>query len=146
VRPVYECNKDIWNEHAVAQAIECWSGAQVRRTPKMYPLDFALVRNHEVVALAECKVRKNPRDQYPTYMLSAHKFVNARNFSKRLGLPALLFVRWSCGSLGYIDLSEPHERIGIGGRTDRGDAQDIEPVVHWKIEKFRRVGIEQKVA
>jgi hypothetical protein len=138
-RPVYERNVDLWNEHAVAHAIAGWSGAEVKKTPRMYPLDFAIVRNGDVVALAECKVRTNPMQQYPTYMLSAHKAISARTFAAYLGVPAYLFVRWSCGSIGYINLSTPHDRLAIGGRSDRNDEQDVEPVLHWQIKYFRKL-------
>jgi hypothetical protein len=32
--------------------------------------------------------------------------------------------------------------LGFGGREDRGDSQDMEPIVYIPIESFRKVGLQ----
>jgi hypothetical protein len=140
MRPVYETDEQIAGEEGFARQLSKLYGAEVMRTPKFYPFDFTFVRDKKVAALVELKTRTNSMDAYPTYMLSAHKFVSARSYSHYLDLPALLYVRWSCGAIGWLNMGKSDPcKIAPGGRRDRGDAQDIEPVVHWPISAFIKI-------
>jgi len=50
----------------------------------------------------------------------------------------LLIVKWT-DNIGFIDVNTPQDFLSIGGRTDRDDELDIEPVAHWSISLFRLV-------
>ena len=105
--------------------------------------DFSENRNDEKIGVAwlEIKNRSNPIKQYPTFMLSMAKIMTAQQLSEASGLPSFVVVRWA-DAIGYtrIDSDDEYELdvayIGIGGRTDRNDAQDIEPLVYIRNSAF----------
>lgn len=110
----------------------------VRKMPPRYPVDFALCDQQEnVVGWAEVKCRTNPAQKYPTYMLSLAKYEGLVRLQLFTGLPAELVVAWTdfVGTLKVPALV----RIGFGGRTDRGDDQDTEPVVLIPIRQFQMI-------
>ena len=77
------------------------------------------------------------KDQYDTYMISVGKVMSAHSLTKATSLPCLLVVRWS-DAIGWIDLEMTAQKyVGWGGRVDRKDAQDMEPVLHYDIEAFK---------
>jgi len=47
-------------------------------------------------------------------------------------------VKWN-DMVGYVCMSEIDMDIQVGGRRDRGDAQDIEPVCMIPVKNFRRI-------
>ena len=79
---------------------------------------------------------------YNTYLLSSAKVMSAHTLTRATGLPCFLVVQWT-DCLGWIDLetTEPLY-VGWGGRIDRNDSQDMEPVMHYDILEFKRM--EQK--
>lgn len=138
-RPLYETTESLSEERLVAERIgEAWSCNPVKLA-RAYQLDFALCRDDAVQAWAEVKVRTK---RYPTYMLSLHKWLAAVELHERTGLPALLVVQWP-DLLAYCALSGLRRPLSVtmGGRRDRGDWQDMEPVVHIPLEFFNRVRV-----
>jgi hypothetical protein len=69
-----------------------------------------------------------------TYMLSQQKYQGLLSWAE-YGLTPILLVSWQ-DAIGYVRLPCPHD-IAVGGRRDRGDALDIEPVVHIKTSDFK---------
>lgn len=129
----YETASDRSAEREVAALIASrWSCTPVKLNDA-YQLDYALLRDDKVAAWAEVKCRGK---RYSTYMLSLHKHIAARELSAAARCPALLVVRWP-DWVGYLDLSAEPDSVRMGGRTDRGDWQDIEPVAHFDVTRFR---------
>ena len=137
MRPLYESSQDIVSESKVLILIEkAWRCRGVK-LPLKAQLDYLLLRHDRGVAWAEIKVRTNPRGRYPTYMISLSKVMAARELAGASNLPSVLIVQWT-DSLGYIRMDTLENfHIAIGGRTDRNDTQDIEPVVLIPIDDFR---------
>ena len=132
-RPLYESGLDRANERAVADVLlERWRCSAVK-LPISYELDYALVRDGTVRAWAEVKCRRNARDRYPTYMISLRKVLAGLAMAERTNLPFLLLVQWA-DALGWVTPSA--RGIQIGGRHDRGDSADVEPVIHIPIDTF----------
>jgi hypothetical protein len=139
-RPIYEQSSDIANEQRVAEKLsELWNFDSWKRNPPRYPIDISLMRGTRIKAFAEIKCRNVPSGTYNTYMLSAGKAMSARTLTEVTGLPCFLVVRWT-DCLGWIDLetAEPLY-VGWGGRSDRDDSQDMEPVMHYDIIKFKEL-------
>ena len=66
----------------------------------------------------------------------------ARALSETSKLPSFLVVRWS-DNCGYIRIDTLLDfEISMGGRTDRGDKQDIEPVMLIPIHNFTELSLE----
>lgn len=134
-RPVYETASTLRDEADTVAVIERAWRCKARKLPRAYRLDYALTRDGEVVAWAEVKCRGK---RYDSYMLSLHKWTAALELAARTDLPALLVVRWPDG-VHFAPFEDRVERVAIGGRTDRGDWQDVEPVVLLPSQRFRRV-------
>lgn len=136
-RPTYVTEQDKRNEIAVAQKLTNLWSCEAHRTPEKYAVDFALSRGGSVQAMAEVKFRYR---SYPTLLLSLHKYTAMCLSSEVTGLPHLLVVSWpeSKGRvIRYTRVNRSlHTRVVMGGRKDRGDPDDIEPMVEIPIEKF----------
>ena len=129
MRPKYETEEDR-NREAVVLSSVCrsWECAAYK-LPDRYEFDYLLMRKKEGKAWLEIKVRTNERDDYPDYMISFAKLMAARRLSEASALPSFLLVQW-VRSKGLIRLDTIKKfRLSMGGRSDRGDAQDLEPVI-----------------
>lgn len=134
-RPRYESADDRTRELAVAQAVFDPYGVTLAKLPVAYEADFAVVRGERVIGVAEVKVRSRA---YETLLLSLHKAQSLRGFAQ-CGLRAWLLLCVPSGV--YVRRVEPWDLadIRMGGRTDRGDWQDVEPVVHVPMLGMKRV-------
>lgn len=104
------------------------------KMPKAYEVDFAVMRSGRVVGVVEVKVRSR---HYPEIILSLHKAQALRRFAA-WGLHARLIVATPEGVFLHRVTSEVTP-ITLGGRTDRGDPDDVEPVVRYPVAGMRRV-------
>jgi hypothetical protein len=139
MRPTYETAADRQNEKRVAQkAAATWGECWAVKLPKQYRADFAFVDSKEaVLAWCEVKCRTNPHDRYPTYMLSLAKWMEAERMAESSGLPFYLLVEFTDG-VYYLRVKKIDGlTVKMGGRTDRGDAQDVEPTIHIPIKHFK---------
>jgi hypothetical protein len=137
MRPVYETGADKTRERKLANEMALLWEVAAKENPKMYPIDFCFVNDKkEVVGFAEIKTRTHPFGTFQTYILSVHKVADAKSLASATGKSVLLVVQWSCGTIAYLDLDCQPDRVEWGGRSDRGDGQDMEPVNHYTMERF----------
>ena len=136
MRLIYEKPEDIVAERtAFDKACEVWK-CVAEKLPMKYELDYLLLREGKGVAWLEIKSRTNTRLAYPTYMISLGKIMAARRLSEASQLPSFLLIQWS-DACGYIRIDSLLDfRTAVGGRTDRGDEQDIEPVAMIPVGEF----------
>ena len=138
----YESDGDLANETAVASYVGARWNCNFEKLPISYHLDFALTREGAVEGFAEIKCRTSERTRYPTYMIALSKLNAAMTLRHVTGLPVFLIVRWRGGEIGYCDLLDvimDSLTVEMGGRKDRGDWQDVEPVAHIDIGKFLKL-------
>jgi len=139
-RPTYENEASLKSEANTAFEIEKAWKAQLVKMPMKSKIDFLMKRasDLEPKAFIETKNRACKRHQYPTYMISLDKWVAGLNMEMHTKLPFILVVNWD-DEIGYLKCNEVVGAITVnmGGRSDRGDAQDIEPVVHIPIYLFK---------
>jgi len=139
LRPKYETEEDR-NREAVVLSSVCrsWECAAYK-LPDRYEFDYLLMRKKEGKAWLEIKVRTNERDDYPDYMISFAKLLAARRLSEASGLPSFLLVQW-LRRKGLIRLDNiKNFRLSMGGRSDRGDVQDLEPVIFIPMPDFAQL-------
>lgn len=144
--PIYETQAHLRREEEFSRLVAEKFKCTFVKLPMRYGLDFAAIRNGKVVGFVELKVRGNPVGSYQTFMLSTHKFMSARALHDTTGLPCTLAVSWS-DVWGYLPMANafPDENgrsrfeIGFGGRWDRGDDQDVEPVFLIPTSEFTMV-------
>tara|TARA_B100000482_G_scaffold36894_1_gene23328 strand:- start:592 stop:1029 length:438 start_codon:yes stop_codon:yes gene_type:complete len=142
-RPIYETEGDRLNESFLKTKLEKIWNCKLIKLPKKSMLDFCAERDKEIVAFIEMKHRSKPSGSYPTYMLSLAKLQAAKRLHQDTGKLCLLVVQWT-DLLEMVDLAKCDFRIAMGGRTDRGDSQDIEPVAHIPFSGFGLVGSDGK--
>lgn len=136
-RPIYERGKDRDNERRVADWLARRQPGSLRpvQMPKRYPVDFALIDDRgEFNCWLEIKCRTNAIDAYPSYMVSLEKVRGMFDLARFTAIPTRLVVRWE-DCLGYLNFPCPYE-IRMGGRKDRGDWQDVEPMAHFDVRSF----------
>lgn len=138
MRPLYETAGHLAKESATKALLEKKFNCTLSKIPMKMGLDFAALRNGEVVAFLELKCRNATAEQYPTYMLSLHKLMAAKNLTSATNLPCFLAVQWT-DNIGFVALPPPDMKIRLGGRADRNDPDDIEPVVHFPISRFKMI-------
>jgi hypothetical protein len=118
----------------VAGAIERHYGLEAVKLPDNSRVDFLMHRDGTAQSVIEIKCRNVSSAKYETLMLSKGKYYALLDWADK-GFKAALVVRWTDG-IGVCPVPVEHT-LGTGGRTDRGDALDIESVVHIPIDRFR---------
>jgi len=145
MRKLYEDDKSLAAERELAATLESKWRCKLHKLPISYHLDYMATRTEhceffnetteKAVSFIELKCRTCKHDAFDTYMLALSKLVKARELSQNTGLPVFLGVKWS-DRMGFVRLNTCQSQLGIGGRKDRKDWQDIEPVVHIPIYQF----------
>lgn len=136
LRPKYETEEDRSGETAVLASLCRRWGCSAKKLSDRYELDYLLLKKRRGKAWLEIKIRMNAHDAYRDYMISFGKVLAARRLSQGSELPSFLLVKWTdCeGYTRLDDLKRFH--VSIGGRTDREDFQDIEPVAYIPTQDF----------
>ena len=138
-RPTYETEIDRTNEQKVVENICVRWGCNYAKMPRRYELDYVLTRQKEAVAWLEVKCRKYSLEAISDmggYMLSLAKWNAAQLLVTFTGRPFYLAVQTTCG--GWVAKVNDFQSadIRIGGRRDRNDWQDQEPVVFIPTKRF----------
>lgn len=137
IRPIYETAKDIKAEKEVANLLRETHKLICFKMPISYRIDWAIFSfGKKLQGFMELKIRNVSRSQYPTLMLSLGKCVTGCNLAHLTNTAFWVAVKWT-DSFGFCRVTQPLENIGIGGRMDRGDDADIEPVVYLPITEFK---------
>jgi hypothetical protein len=138
MRTKYESKKDLQLEQkTLGYVSDCWNVAYFK-LPISYKLDYSMYRNGVLVGWAEVKCRNHNFGTFPTYIISLGKVMEARKLSDFSNVKSVLIVSW-LDALAYLDFSQPFT-IKQGGRKDRGDWQDQEPMCHFDLKNFKIVG------
>lgn len=137
MRPVYENSDSLKaEEQTIRRVAEVWKTTYVK-LPMQYRVDWALMRDKDIVCWCECKRRYNNKDKYPTLMLSLNKIIHGMELARVTEKPFLVVVEWN-DMVGWHKVEKVHD-IRMGGRVDRGDWQDVEPVVDIPTSEFKRI-------
>jgi len=137
VRPMYESANDRVNETNVVSIIAPKWKCEAKKLPTSYFIDWVLMRDGKAAAFMEVKCRKNLKSKYPTLMLSLAKWMHGQQFAQAANVPFFVAVEWEDGIFWHKAGDVP-VTIGFGGRVDRGDDQDMEPVVFIPVAAFKR--------
>jgi len=132
---IYENEKTLNDEReGISLAAEKW-GAKPVKLPRKYSIDFAMVKDGGVKAWVEFKKRTNPIMKYPSYMVSLFKYMNLVSMAEKTGAVGMFVVQWT-DCIGYVTVPVQHDVI-FSGRQDRGDWEDMEPMVSIPIDAFK---------
>jgi hypothetical protein len=138
VRPIYETAQDRQRENEVRQYIVETYKCKYKKTEILSGVDGYLYDADDVpVAVVEIKCRNNTHGKYPTYMISASKWRNARELAENINALFILVVRFTDGI--YAVKGDTDYPTAKGGRWDRGDAKDIEECMYIPLDKFKKI-------
>lgn len=139
MRKIYETQYDLDNEKSISEVIQSVCNLSLRKLSMKYFIDFIAFRNKKAVAVVEVKKRNNNHDTYPTLILSLAKYNRGVEFFKVNGLKFIFAVQFNDGCFFYKYKDGDRFAIELGGRTDRKDAEDIEPVIHIPINRMKKL-------
>tara|TARA_R110000803_G_scaffold209698_1_gene279845 strand:+ start:69 stop:488 length:420 start_codon:yes stop_codon:yes gene_type:complete len=139
LRKIYETQYDLDNEKSISEVIQSVCNLSLRKLSMKYFIDFIAFRNKKAVAVVEVKKRNNNHDTYPTLILSLAKYNRGVEFFKVNGLKFIFAVQFNDGCFFYKYKDGDRFAIELGGRIDRKDAEDIEPVIHIPINRMKKL-------
>ena len=139
MRKIYETQYDLDNEKSISEVIQSVCNLSLRKLSMKYFIDFIAFRNKKAVAVVEVKKRNNNHDTYPTLILSLAKYNRGAEFYRVNGLKFIFAVQFTDGCFFYTHNDAARFAIALGGRTDRKDAEDIEPVIHIPINRMKKL-------
>ena len=130
MRKQYETQADRAKEQALADAFKK-HGYDFYKLPMQYRLDFVVFKDNKAKAFIEVKHRNVRLLQYDTAMVSLSKVIQARLLTQHTGLPAYLLNVY-IDNIARFDFAGDY-KLGKGGRSDRGDAQDADICAYFPI-------------
>jgi len=144
-RKLYESDKDLDNELSLVDHLyDKHNYGTLVKLPMKFKIDYAELGymgdgSKSIVSLIELKHRTCTKGQYSSYMLSADKFKEGLQYTQNFNVSFRLIVKW-IDSIGcYTMKKNDYFSLGLNGRYDRGDWQDVEPVVYIPIKEFKDV-------
>lgn len=129
-RPQYESLKDRAAEDALM--LRVFPELPYYKLPMRYQLDFMVEQSGGRMVWVECKQRSVPWGTYDTYLLSLEKYLAGVRLARTTGGAFVLVTGWSDGRVMVANLNcclPSIYRVVQGGRIDRNDDQDREPVI-----------------
>jgi hypothetical protein len=133
-RAKYETLENLTEEKNILGYISQKWDVSCSKMPISYKLDYVMYRNEELVGFAEVKSRTHAFRTFDTYIISLSKVMSARRLASVTSTKSLLIVNWS-NLIGWIDFFSDFS-VRQGGRSDRNDWQDQEPMCHFDINDF----------
>lgn len=136
-RPMYEDADSLGMEgKLIRRFLEVqYPGATYMKLPISYRLDIGVIQGGIITAFAEFKCRNIRMDLYDSFFISLSKLMILQDYVGR-GFVSHLVVGWT----DYMGVFEPRVtdefEIRPGGRTDRGDPADMEPMAHIPTTSF----------
>jgi hypothetical protein len=139
MRPVYENDESLLRERSVAQALANKWMVALRKLPKYYSADYLILSNNSPRAFCEIKCR-DISSSFDTYRISLNKYIGLRTLSLNTGLSSLIVVQFKDNVILYHIVTTDNDiPISYGGRTDRNDWQDIEPLAVLNYSQFIKI-------
>jgi hypothetical protein len=142
MRPNYETQADRNREFVAKRQLGDIFGPcmTVVKLHKHYIIDFVVLDNKKIVAVCEFKTAKYSIGKYPTFMMSLNKWNKGLEYFNLHNVPFYILAKYTEGF--YLHEYSPSVKywIELGGRRDRDDPLDIEPIIRVKTEDFRYLG------
>lgn len=144
-RRTYETQSDLKREEEVAEILAEQWGVVAKKLPRFYHFDYALcdyipdVNYNEqwpIKAMVEIKNRTVVSHRYDTVIIGLDKLMEADKVARVSDCMILLVYRFT-DRICYYQIGQEKLDLTMGGRRDRNDKEDHNPVVHIPIEKFK---------
>ena len=141
-RPMYESKEDLTHETKMKSFLEGKWSCTLQKLPLKYQLDWLAMRGKDPYAFVEFKHReKLSLNAYPRYMISLDKWMKAKQLCKELEIPFIMVITFTEGTYYGVFVNNALHDVtyGFGGRYDRGDSQDVEPMVYLPLNIFKKI-------
>lgn len=145
MRPEYEREAHREAERAAKALIEQHANIELHKSPRYYHIDYFATRkgSDSVVGWLEVRGKQFSKNSFPTFYTSIEKFIAVSRMGHITKRPAIIVAQWT-DFIGFCECDWKDASlfdIRLGGRTtnSRGDAQDIEPVIHIPVDFFRPI-------
>ena len=140
-RPMYESQSDVARENKMKALLEAKWNCELNKLPIKYHLDWLAMRGKDPMAFVEFKHRENLSiHKYPRYMISLDKWMKAKQLCKEVEIPFIMVITFTEGTYYGVFVNNLVDvTYGFGGRYDRGDAQDVEPMVYLPLNIFKKI-------
>jgi hypothetical protein len=133
-----ETKENLINEEEIIKFASQYWNVNYIKMPIQYKLDYAITKKtNEVIAFCEVKKRTCSIFDYKTYIISLAKLQAGRQLASLTNTKSILIIGWN-DVIGYVDFNVEFKTI-IGGRKDRNDWQDQEPMAEIDILKFKKL-------
>ena len=141
-RPIYESQVDLTHENKMKTFLEAKWNCTLHKVQLKYQVDWMAMRGKDPMAFVEFKHReKLSINAYPRYMISLDKLMKAKQLAREVEVPFIMVITFKEGTYyGVFAHNGLHDvTYGFGGRYDRGDAQDVEPMIYLPLKKFMKI-------
>jgi hypothetical protein len=145
-RTQYETQEDLERESRVAQSIARLKGDGWVKVPAHYAdtCDVVFLRGgNEIVCYCEIRTRTFRWGEYPTVMISLHKYLKGINLAQTALVPWMFAVETKQGIYAYfvdpLRWEPKRYRHTFSGRNQLRDSADVEPIVHLPIGEFKKI-------
>ena len=142
MRPRYVKPADRENEKrvmvALAEKLPATTSRQVVQSPGDY--DGKILIDGKLACIVEVKGRTGSGDRFETWHIAKEKLDKCLAHSRSLGVPFILLFSWD-SDIYYWSVPQDISKLEVrdGGRYDRGDQFDIEPMAHIPRKLFKKI-------
>lgn len=135
-RKMYETKKDLAREREIVDVLCAeWGCAGIKNPCPPYKIDWSLLRDDRIVAMAEIKTTFK---KFPSFRLAHHKYLSLLENAKVI--KTLLVVKHPDGIFyNDIEMLKPNFLCWLQDARQR-DVTDSEPGVDFSWNQFFRVG------
>lgn len=136
-RPIYETDQSREAEARIAKTFAAFKSLHLVKLKFAYAVDYMLMGDTPK-AFMEVKERHydmDTLDRWGGFMLSLHKWSIGNQYAKDAGIHFVVVVKTTDGIWYHVSKGEI-DGVSYGGRTDRNDPDDMEPVILLKKNRF----------
>jgi hypothetical protein len=131
------------NERAIIAAVCQQLGCEAVKMPghvpgtDTAPVDFELVRHGRTILWAEVRQQRCSHARYREWPTRLTKFQAMLTVSKSTGIPVVVFVRWSTGIIGWLDIRAHAYREGPCAFTNKAGQPEAPMCAWFRTDDFR---------
>lgn len=137
----YETPEHQTAERAVADELAAHFGIELRKHGDFNRSDYCAIDRKSVTRIIEIKCREYTMERLESlggYFISLGKYTHCVCLSRVGRIGFAIAVRTTDG-LWLHEADGQHDGVVWGGRTDRGDPNDVEPVVVLRRARFQKL-------
>ena len=150
MRPHYETQDHLANEKEImGEALAAWGPGifAFKLNEHKHKIDYALTGTDRLIR-AWVEIKDRPGMAFDTareYWISLTKWIAGVDFARVSAKPFVLLIRFNDKRIRYLSSKDYFEntgieqKIGINGRMDRGDPDDLEPVIYLPMRLFHEL-------